>query len=58
MTHGEFYIIRLDTVSEEAEGVTVESERPVSTEYTVRECLCLARSCATSLITFSRYSFS
>ncbi|CAB3221781.1 unnamed protein product [Arctia plantaginis] len=36
MTHGEFYIIRLDTVSEDAEGETVESDRPVSTEYTVR----------------------
>lgn len=38
MTHGEHYIIRLDAVSEDADGETVESEPPVTTEHTVREC--------------------
>ncbi|CAH0628548.1 unnamed protein product [Chrysodeixis includens] len=36
MTHGEHYIIRLDAVSEDADGETVESEPPRTEEHTVR----------------------
>ncbi|XP_037297538.1 tyrosine-protein phosphatase 10D [Manduca sexta] len=36
MTHGERYIIQLDTGSEAAAGETVDSGSPLSTEHTVR----------------------
>ncbi|XP_047019276.1 tyrosine-protein phosphatase 10D isoform X1 [Helicoverpa zea] len=36
MTHGEHYIIRLDTLSEDADGDSVESDHPLHEEHTVR----------------------
>lgn len=60
MTHGEHYIIRLDAVSEDADGETVESEPPVTTEHTVRECRPAApqptHTHSTTLLGFTRAS--
>uniref|UniRef100_A0A2A4JJA4 Fibronectin type-III domain-containing protein n=1 Tax=Heliothis virescens TaxID=7102 RepID=A0A2A4JJA4_HELVI len=36
MTHGEHYIIQLDTLSEDADGDSVESDHPLHEEHTVR----------------------
>lgn len=36
MTHGEHYIIELDTLGEPADGDAVESDRPLREEHTVR----------------------
>lgn len=50
MTHGEHYIIQLDTVSEDAEGETVESDEPLSTEHTVREYTIIHITCRVQLL--------
>lgn len=43
MTHGERYLIQLDTSSEPADGESVHSGKPLSAYHTVREYAAASR---------------